>query len=160
MAPKPWSDADSAQLRELHASGMALWSISKKMGRSSSTVSKWSKRLGLSFERGTVAKAAAAHHIDNKARRAAIEERLLVKAAELLDETERGELVFSFGGADNTYNDRQLDAMTPRSKKDLIQAIGSLLVSANKLHELNSEGRDLPAVDAWLAGMLGDESTP
>ena len=68
--------------------------------------------------------------------------------------------MFSFGGADNTYNDRQLDAMTPRSKKDLIQAIGSLLVSANKLHELNSEGRDLPAVDAWLAGMLGDESTP
>ncbi|MGW0039837.1 hypothetical protein [Gordonia sp. NPDC003376] len=115
------------------------------------------KLLGLQWDRSRTAKAAEAVHVDNKARRANLEEQLLIKAAALLDETEQGELVHGFGGADFVFNSRQLDNMTPKSKKDLIQAAASALVAANKLHELNSEGRDLPAVDAWLDAMLGGD---
>ena len=132
-----------------------MHSIAKEMDRAKDTIRRWSKKLGLSYDRSKTARASTAKHVDNKARRANLEECLLVKVSQLLAETDGGELVFSFGGSDNVYREHQLDRMTPRSKKDLIQAAGSALAAANRLHELNSEGRDLPAVDAWLSGMLG-----
>lgn len=158
MAPRIlWTDAESDRLRGLHAAGGTVCSIATEMGRSKNTISRHGEMLGLTWDRRRTAKAAEAVHVDNKARRARIEERLLAKAEMLLDETEQGELVFGFGGADYVYNSRHLDNMTARSKKDLIQAAASALVAANRLHEINSEGRDLPAVDAWLDAMLGED---
>lgn len=152
-----WTDAETDRLTELHAAGRSLHSIAKEMGRSKEMISRHAKLIGLQWDRSRTAKAAEAAHIDGKARRVHIEERLLDKVTRLLDDVDGGETVYGFGGADYVYNSRWHDKLTARSTKDLMQAIGSALVSANKLHELNSEGRDLPAVDAWLDAMLGED---
>ncbi|MDF3280473.1 helix-turn-helix domain-containing protein [Gordonia sp. N1V] len=154
---RPWTDAERDRIRELHAEGRTLHSIAKELGRSKEGVSRHAKAMGLSWDRSQTAKAAEANHVDNKARRATIETTLLEKVVGLLTEIDGPEEVYGFGGADYVFNSRQLDHMTPRSKKDLMQAVSSALVAANRLHELNSEGRDLPAVDAWLNHILGDQ---
>ncbi len=53
--------------------------------------------------------ATAASVADSKARRAAISAKFLTKADELLDQIDRPHLVFSFGGKDNTFNQKTLD---------------------------------------------------
>lgn len=155
--PRPWTDAERARLLELHAQGATLHSIAKTMSRSKYTISRHAKELNLHWDRTRTAKAAEAVHVDNKARRARIETSLLEKAVAMLAEVDGPEVVYGFGGADYVFNSRELDHMTPKSKKDLVQAVASALVAANKLHEMNSEGRDLPAVDAWLNAMTGGQ---
>lgn len=152
-----WSDEESRRLRDLHADGRSLHSIAKEMGRSKQTISKWAKTLGLSWDRAETAKAAQAKHVDNKVRRAALEERLLCEAALFLDKIHLPSIVFSFGGQYNEYAEHKLDNPPINDQKSLIQSASTALTAANKLHELNSDGKDLPAVDAWLEAMTGSD---
>ncbi len=98
-----WSDEDSRRLTELHAEGKSLHFIAGEIGRSKQTVSRYAKSLGLEWDRATTAKAAEAVHVDNKARRVALEERLLVEAQKIMDQLWEPTVVFAFGGKDNTY---------------------------------------------------------
>jgi len=145
-----WTDDESRRLRELHADGRSLNAIAKELGRSTDTISRWADKLELSFDRGATAKAAQAKHIDNKARRAILEERLLVKSEEMLDQLDEPALVYSFGGADNRYAEHILDKPDPVAQKHIIQALSTALNTANKLHELNS-GHDAEGVVSTLA---------
>lgn len=69
----PWTDAETATLRDLHATeGMTLTRAAKTMGRSRSTVSDKSKVLGLSWERPAhTVIATQARNIDIRARKSA-----------------------------------------------------------------------------------------
>ena len=152
-----WTDAESDQLTALHAEGRSLHSIASDMGRSKRTISKWAEHLGLSFDRTRTAKAAEAVHVDNKAKRATLESRLLDEAANMLDELHRPALVYSFGGPENLYSEHELDKPTFSDQKAIVQTAATAIQSANRLHELNTDHKDLPAVDAWLRSMLGGE---
>lgn len=145
-----WTDEESDRLRELHADGRSLHSIAEEMGRSKRTISVWAGKLGLSFDRSATAKAAQAKHIDNKARRATLEERLLEKAEAMLDQLDEPALVYSFGGADNRYAEHILDRPDPVAQKHIMQALSTALNTANKLHELNT-GHDAEGVVSVLA---------
>lgn len=133
-----WTDEESARLTELHGAGESLHFIAKDMQRSKDTVSRWAEKLGLSFSREKTAKAAEAVHIDNKARRARIEERLLAKGEEFLDQLDEPVIVFSFGGPLNEYAEHELTKPDPVSQKHIVQALNTVLTSANKLHEMNA----------------------
>lgn len=153
-----WTDEESTRLTELHAAGKSLSFIAELMDRSKDTISRHSERLGLSFSRAETAKAAEAKHVDNKARRAALEERLLIEADKVIDQMWSETLVFSFGGKDNTYEEHTLKQPTYSDQKTIAQTVATALNAANKLHEMNSDGQDLPAVDAWLEAMTGDNN--
>lgn len=152
-----WTDEESTRLTELHAAGKSLHFIANELGRSKRTISVWAEKLGLSFDRAETAKAAEAVHVDNKARRARIEERLLIEAEKVIDQMWSETLVFSFGGKDNTYEEHTLKQPTYSDQKTIAQTVATALNAANKLHEMNSEGRDLPAVDAWLIAMTSGD---
>lgn len=133
-----WTDEESTRLTELHAAGKSLHFIAGELGRSKETVSRWAEKLGLSFSREKTAKAAEAKHVDNKARRARIEERLLAKGEEFLDQLDEPVIVFSFGGPLNEYAEHELTKPDPVSQKHIVQALNTVLTSANKLHEMNA----------------------
>ncbi|WP_371053666.1 helix-turn-helix domain-containing protein [Rhodococcus gordoniae] len=145
-----WTDDESRRLRELHGQGLSLRAIAEEMGRPQSTVSRWADRLKVSFDRSKTAKATAAKVVDNKARRVALEERLLAEADKVLDQMWRPALVFSFGGKDNTYEEHTLDRPTFGDQKAIMQTASTALNAANKLHELNT-GHDAEGVVSVLA---------
>ncbi|MBM4497543.1 helix-turn-helix domain-containing protein [Prescottella equi] len=145
-----WTDEEGERLTELHAEGKSLHFIANELGRSKALVSTHAKRLNLSFDRTRTAKAAEAVHVDNKARRAALEERLLTEADKVLDQMWSPALVYSFGGAANEYNEHTLDKPAFSDQKAIMQTASTALTAANKLHELNS-GHDAAAAISTLA---------
>ena len=147
-----WTDDESRRLRELHADGRSLHSIAKELGRSKQTISKWAQSLGLSWDRSETAKAAEAKHVDNKARRVALEERLLEEASKVVDQMWKPTLVFNFGGKDNTYEEREIDRPTFGNQKDIMQTAAIALREANKLHEMNA-GADSDGAKSALTQM-------
>lgn len=145
-----WTDEESTRLTELHAAGKSLHFIANELGRSKRTISVWAEKLGLSFDRAETAKAAEAKHVDNKARRARIEERLLAKGEEFLDQLDEPVIVFSFGGPLNEYAEHELTKPDPVSQKHIVQALNTVLTSANKLHEMNAGQQAEKAVSALV----------
>ncbi|MBP2522261.1 helix-turn-helix domain-containing protein [Rhodococcus sp. PvP104] len=145
-----WTDEESARLTELHAAGKSLSFIATDMQRSKETISRHSERLGLSFSRAETAKAAEAKHVDNKARRARIEERLLVKSEDMLAQLDEPAIVYSFGGQFNQYEQHELDKPDPVAQKHIVQALSTALTAANKLHEMNAGQQAEKAVSALV----------
>ena len=133
-----WTDEESTRLTELHSAGKSLHFIAGELGRSKETVSRWAEKLGLSFSREKTAKAAEAVHVDNKARRALLETRLLTEADKVIDQMWKPTIVFSFGGQFNEYSEHELDRPTFGDQKAIIQTASTALTAANKLHEMNA----------------------
>jgi len=145
-----WTDEESTRLTELHAAGESLTFIAKEMQRSTETIHRHAERLKLSFDRTRTAKAAEAKHVDNKARRAALEERLLIEAEKVIDQMWSETLVFSFGGKDNTYEEHTLKQPTYSDQKAIVQTAATALNAANKLHEMNAGQQAEKAVSALV----------
>ena len=145
-----WSDEESARLTELHGAGKSLTFIAKTMGRSTETIHRHSERLKLSWDRSRTAKAAEAVHVDNKARRARIEEQLLVKSEDMLAQLDKPTIVYSFGGQFNQYEQHELDKPDPVAQKHIVQALSTALNAANKLHEMNAGQQAEKAVSALV----------
>ncbi len=76
------------RLRALHADGLSANSIAKQLGCSQSTVSKYAKQLGLSFNRTHTRAAVEAHIVDAAARRARLIARGYARAEKLYDRLE------------------------------------------------------------------------
>ena len=133
-----WTDEESTRLTELHAAGKSLHFIAGELGRSKETISRWASTLGLSFSREKTAKAADAVHVDNKARRVALEERLLVEAQKIMDQLWKPTLVFSFGGKDNDYNEHIIDRPTFGDQKAIVQTATTAIRESTRLHEMNA----------------------
>lgn len=137
MAPA-WSSRETARLIELHGEGLSLNAIAKEMGRAKGTISKYAEAEGIDFDRGRTAKAAEAVHVDNKAKRVAAERELLDTFPDLIRQLFEPATVFSFGGAANTYAEHTLDKPTFADQKAIMQTIGTMFTTANKLAELNA----------------------
>ncbi|WP_336874448.1 helix-turn-helix domain-containing protein [Rhodococcus qingshengii] len=133
-----WTDEESARLTELHAAGKSLNFIATDMQRSKETIGRHSERLGLSFDRTATAKAAEAVHVDNKARRALLESRLLTEAEKVIEQLWTPAIVYSFGGQFNEYAEHELDKPTFSDQKAIMQTASTAITASNKLHEMNA----------------------
>ncbi len=133
-----WTDEESTRLTELHAAGKSLHFIAGELGRSKETVSRWASTLGVSFSREKTAKAAEAVHIDNKARRALLESRLLTEAEKVIEQLWTPAIVYSFGGQFNEYAEHELDKPTFSDQKAIMQTASTAITASNKLHEMNA----------------------
>ncbi|MBJ7481548.1 helix-turn-helix domain-containing protein [Rhodococcus sp. (in: high G+C Gram-positive bacteria)] len=133
-----WTDEESTRLTELHAAGKSLHFIAGELGRSKETVSRWASTLGVSFSREKTAKAAEAVHVDNKARRALLESRLLTEAEKVIEQLWTPAIVYSFGGQFNEYAEHELDKPTFSDQKAIMQTASTAITASNKLHEMNA----------------------
>jgi IS30 family transposase len=81
--PRPITEQDRQQVKDLHAAGLGRNDISRELGRAAGTISKIASELGLSFGREQTAAATHAKVQDAKARRVELAQALLDDVAKL-----------------------------------------------------------------------------
>lgn len=150
------SDDKIAKIREMHAAGASRNEIARTLGVSGSTVTKWTTRAGLDFDREGTRAATAAKVADAKARRAQLQLDLLDKAAALLDKIDKPALAFNFGGKENTYSERVIDEPTFVDKRNIVQAVSTAIASSIRIdeHDKASGVEDQKAALVELMGTL------
>lgn len=82
-ANKRWTDIHDAELTTLHAENLGVRAIAERMGFGRTTISTNAKGLGLTLDRRQTRAATAAIQADAKAKRAALELKLLEDAERL-----------------------------------------------------------------------------
>lgn len=114
-----------AQARELAQAGVSCRSIADRLGVSRTSVSRWAKEDGYSFDRSQTAAATSARQFDMAAARLRIAEKMTANADRALDALDGPYLVYSFGGRDNDYNEHEL-AEAPISARREAQTIAGI----------------------------------
>lgn len=154
--PSPVGDQDRERVRELHAQGLSRNAIARQLGRSGRTVSRIAVELGLSFDRAPmVAAATEARKEDAKARRSALALALLDDAERLRGQMFAPAKAFNFGGKDNVYNETTLEEPTFADKRNIAQAVSTLLEKSIRLDAYDRETGSGTDVDRWLDAMTG-----
>ena len=157
MSGVPFTDAERARIRELHAQGMSSRAIARELGRSQGAVSKNAAAMGLSFDREQTKAATAAMVADSAALRAQTSRRFLVKAGGLLDQMDQPFTAFNFGGKDNTYNEHEFEHPPVDALKSLMQSAAIAFDKHLAQDKHDADAGNLNDVDAWLAWMSGEE---
>lgn len=167
--PKAITDDERATILRLHGEGLSRNAIMREVGRSAGLVTNVVKGAGLTFERAPeVAVATEAKRIDNAARRAALEDRFLTEANNMLDQLHKPVVVYNFGGKDNTYAEHELDRPDIGGQHTLMRAAGTAVDKAVRLAQVDAatagaqDGRDLVGrlFGALLDTVPNEESEP
>lgn len=152
----PLTDRELDRIRALHGEGKTRNDIARELKRSASTITKACTNMGLSFDRTATKAATEAKVADAKARRAEIMNGLLDDVQRLRAQLFAPAIVFSFGGKENSYNERPVDEPPARDKRDLMGSISLALNASLRLDDHDGDKEGLAAVDAWLKAMLGE----
>lgn len=144
LVQRVWGKAEDAELRRLHAQGLPLNQIHKRMGWSTATISKYAKKANLSFNREQMAAAIEANAIDAKARWSTLRDRLLTRAEKLLDKVEAPEdggtfrtLVPVGQGAQVPQN---LDFVPTPDERNISNAMASYMNQASSIEKMLNDG--------------------
>lgn len=157
MNGRPVTDEELAEIRSLHAQGKGRNDIARALKRSGRTISEQAARMGLSFARAAeVRQATEIRQADLAKLRTDLAYDLTVDGIRLREQLWEPCTVFSFGGRDNTYSDKEFDEPPALEKKAIATTLGVLLDRSLKLAPAESDQQGLAAVDAWLKGMMGD----
>ncbi|MBM0275337.1 helix-turn-helix domain-containing protein [Micromonospora tarensis] len=148
--PRPVTQDDYDQVRELHAQDLSRNEIGRRIRRSGKTVSEIAAELGLTFDRSGTRAATEARKDDARAKRARLSVALLDDAERLRQQLWKEAKAFNFGGKDNTYNEVTLDEPTFADKLKIMQATGIAVDKAVRLDEYDAD----PGIDA-AKSMLG-----
>jgi transposase len=127
----------AARARELHALGWSCNAISKELGFSPSTISRWAKREGLNFDRTKTAVAVAAHRLDRAAARADIIDRMYKRSAKVLDRLEADKYTYRISSefGSNLVSD---DAPPSGDEKNLAASLAIYVQNATKLETIDA----------------------
>lgn len=139
-----------AHLRKLHSDGLSASAIARKIGVHASTVSRWAKAEGLSFDRTKTAEATAAKSIDLAAGRTRLAEKMLARAEQALDDLDKPYTVYNFGGKDNTYAEHKLDKPPIEVKRNVITMAG---ITFDKLSRIVEKDPDVSGVQSVVASL-------
>lgn len=148
-----WTDADTDTLRDLHAQDLTAGQIAKRTGWSPSQIARRAKRLGLTWDRSRTMAATEANLRDGRARRAALEQRLLDEAEKSLDRLWSPMEVGAFGGVDGGYHRATVDEPSPADRKAIMQTVSTATAAAAKLAEQNA-GTEVDAAKGAMTRML------
>lgn len=153
---------DAKRAQALFDEGMSCRAIAGRMGVAPSTVSRWAKASGLSFDRSGTAAATQAHKVDLAALRLELATEMGLAAKELLASRKDSYLVYAFGGKDNTFNSEELDRPPVEVIRNIVTTAGIAFDKATKFLETNDEGeKDARSLLRDLGQALGiTESTP
>lgn len=136
--PRPWTDADTARLRELHAAGATLNACAKTMRRSRATISKYAARAGLTWDRTRTHAATQAKVIDAKARRRAILDRLYTRAETVLGRLEANTFTTLVMSAGSQVTET-LTFVPPQDERHLSSSVATYLTSVERLEKLDAD---------------------
>jgi hypothetical protein len=154
----PLTDPDRERILELHAQGVSRNGICRETGRASGTVSKVVAEAGLTFARGPQVEAAtAARKADLESLRVREAYMCLLDAMRIREQMSEPSVVYSFGGKDNTYEERAVNEPPASDKRALASAASMLYDRSLKLCPPDAgssdeqAGRDL--ITSLMAGL-------
>lgn len=131
---------DAERARELHSTGVSCNAIARDLGCAASTVSRWAKREGLSFDRSTTAAAVKAHTVDLAAGRIRLAEKMLAASEDMLDVIDGPYEVYNFGGKDNTFESRVLDSAPVEVRRNVITTAAITFDKLSRIVEKSDTG--------------------
>lgn len=145
---------DSERARELHAAGKSCNAIARELGCAASTVSRWAKGEGLTFDRSKTADAVKAHTVDLAAGRIRLAEKMLAASEDMLDVIDGPYEVYNFGGKDNTFESRVLDSAPVEVRRNVITTAGITFDKLSRIVERSDTGLDeaVGVIDTLAAG--------
>lgn len=158
MATRPVTDAEREQVRRLHAEGKTRNDIARTLHRSSGTITKIARRLGITFERSPdVVAATEARRVDLAARRMQLAADFQADAerlrAQLWQECTHGE----FAGKEGNWHDVRLPRPRFVDQKAIITAASTAVQQSLRLVPAEG-GEDAGQVRSML-GTLGEALT-
>lgn len=122
----PVNPETRAKILELHAQGMTRNDIAREVGVSTGVVSRVVEAAGGTFERASsTAAATAARAADFADMRAELAREMVAVAKQELRRAQEPYVVFSFGGADNTYSEHELE-LPPSAEVRQMQTTAAL----------------------------------
>ncbi|MDJ0323180.1 helix-turn-helix domain-containing protein [Cryobacterium sp. PH31-AA6] len=147
--------------RELFDAGKSCNAIARELGFSPSTISRWAKREGVSFDRAKTVEAVAAHRIDRALIRADIIDRMYLRSQKVLTRLEAD--TFTYRVPTQFGSDLVSDEDPPAGdEKNLAAALGIYTDKATRLELVDSDAGESGARSmlADLGQMLGLADVP
>ncbi|MFD4111606.1 helix-turn-helix domain-containing protein [Streptomyces sp. NPDC058650] len=142
MARRGTFDSKRAEARRLFDEGLSCNAIAKRLKCSPSTVSRWARAEGLSFDRTQTAAAVEAHTVDLAAERLLLAEEMMAAGRVALQEIRGPVTVYNFGGKDNTFRQRKLDRAPMGMRREALTAAGIAFDKATRIVEKDNGGLD------------------
>jgi hypothetical protein len=130
---RPVTEEDYEAVRELHAQRLGRNEIARRIGRGPRTVSVIAQDLGLRFDVTMTEDATRARVAQLAEKRAILADALTDDALKLTSQTWQPTVVYSFGGKENTYNEKPVDEPPAIDKKNLMAAAGIAIEKSLKL---------------------------
>lgn len=149
-------DKTRARVRKLARAGRSQNAIAREVGIAQSSVKRIcdAAKPPITFDRSKVRAANEARVFDAKAARAKVSEQAVERIGKLFDLLDAEHTVHHFD-KDGVMSTGTLDRPTSGDVKNYVTSIGILVDKHLALVKMDSDDRDLPAVDKWLAAMLG-----
>jgi hypothetical protein len=153
---KRLTDAERQEIIDLLPTGASARELAKRTGRSVDTISRIARSVGHEFGRTNLVRAREARSAYGAEARAELAAAAVEEISRLLGDMRKPHVAFSFGGKDNSYNERHFPEPDARSKRELAAAAGALgrmLMDIVRHDERADEvGSDF---DEWLREKIG-----
>lgn len=153
--PQRWTDHQTDQLRALHTQeGMTLGLAAKAIGFAPATVSRWSAKLGISWERSAAMNVAIeAKRMDAAAHLSAYALEAAEVARHLVAQIRQKATYYELGRVEkdmDSWFDRTQDEPTAQDKRSLAQAAATSATTAAKILDRDTAREAGSDLDAWL----------
>lgn len=153
---RPVDSKTRARVRRLAREGQTRNAIAKAVGISASTVTRIcaEAKPPIAFDRSATKAAVEARTIDLKAKRTEISQMAVAEVSRLFKLLTAEHEVIHWD-KEGYMHRGTIDRPTSGDIKNYATSIGILVDKHLVLVKADSDDRDLPAVDAWLAAMMG-----
>ena len=133
--------AEQATVRALHAAGRGRNEIARETGIPQTAITSFCQDEGLSFDMPPETAQAIRARADRcRALRAELAEGLLKDAVRLRGQLFAPAKVFSFGGKDNTYEERDVEEPVFADKRNIVQAVSVAVTASTRLTTYDGDG--------------------
>ncbi|WP_051338595.1 response regulator transcription factor [Streptomyces flavidovirens] len=136
----PVTEEELETLRRLHAEGHGRNEIARRMNRGLRTISVHAARMNLSFDRTATEEATRARKADLEEKRTILADALVDDALRLSAQVWEPSVVYSFGGKENTYNERPVDEPPASDKRQLMTAATAAAAQSLRLVPPTDDG--------------------
>lgn len=134
------SEDQKAQVRALHAEGLARNEIARRTGIAAGSVTNICRAEGLTFDRSETKHATEARQVDLAAGRIRLAEKMLAASEDMLDTIDGPYEVYNFGGKDNTFESRVLDSAPVEVRRNVITTAGITFDKLTRIVEKSDTG--------------------
>lgn len=149
--------------RVLYDEGHGCNAIARQLGVTPSTISAWAKLHSLPFDRRQTDLATRAHTIDLRADALLLAQKAMVAAHDAVNRLDGQYTLRELGRAEgkdagDEWHELTIDHAPIEVVRNAVVIAGIAIDKALKVSAALDEGEDLPAVDAWLAHMVGNDT--